>query len=246
METKLSVGLAIIGAVLAIALVVAQEAGRVKSLSPWLIGLCGAMMIPLCWWLADYLFSGQQLSWRWWGRIGFSVLLGWGFWAFGIWTSCTVVTPETIEARVNEWAEYLGRPVEQIPPEDAYFRVVVTTVAGRRVGVMRTRDRDRDLNFQSIRIFTPQQQAVLDELPRNQMQSLAVELKTEAARADVHFEAEVPLKRIVIKRSVRIRPDLNEADFADALNQIDRSWEVLANALLDGLKRRGAPVIDLR
>ena len=169
------------------------------------------------------------------------------YWGGMIWLSRTIVTPENVEIHLKEWAAYYQRPFTPTPGtfEQNYFTWTCTTAGGHRVGVMRPRNRAEDVILESIMVFTGPQQQLLDELPDQERVSLYHEVIAEILRADIHGEFGYPLRRLTILKAIPIRSDLRRQDFVAALDGVDRAQGILRNAIVAGLERRGAPVVQL-
>jgi hypothetical protein len=169
-------------------------------------------------------------------------------------------TPDNIEANVKLWSENLGLPFAKSSMPDSYFAYSITTRGGTPITVGRpTKEKTGYLQFVSTISFSPEHQAVLGTLTKEQVDTVMQELSQELARTRVastiavmtmpQTGANVVGQTMLVLQRAESIANLDEAQFADRVDDMEfavslvRSTTSLALRRATAARGKNAPII---
>ena len=98
------------------------------------------------------------------------------------------ITPDNIEANLKAWFENVGLPFTKANLPDTYFSYAITTRTGTPIQVSRmTKDKPAYLQFASTLMMSPEHQAMMGTLTKDQIETATEEIALELAKTRVGF-----------------------------------------------------------
>jgi hypothetical protein len=157
------------------------------------------------------------------------------------------VTPENIEANVRHWSEDLGLAYTRGTAPDSYFAYSLTTRTGTSIQVFRSvKDKPAFLQFGSQLTMSPEHQAMMATLTKEQVDTVVQEIALELDRTRVGFtiatlstpQTSTPVKQtvIVLQKATPIT-NLDEASFAAAADDIEFTVQLVRATTSLALRR---------
>lgn len=143
-------------------------------------------------------------------------------------------TSENVEARVRDWLDKFHLSVRRLQSNDtAHFHFVVSTTAGKTIGIARGRTEWPDyLEYIAIIGPTAEEKVIIERLSEKERRMAMWEMKLELARARMGYSGFASLDGFTMFKRIPITPTLNEALV------IDTVWEM--EAMLNAVYAIGA------
>ena len=154
-------------------------------------------------------------------------------------------TTENVDANIRAWADSLGMGVTRFQLPDAYFALGITLKNGNQVVIGRVKERPSYLEIQSSLILSPEHQAILSKLTKEQAADVTEEVTLELARSKIGYTITGPppgqMQTVLLQRSVPITSGLTEATFGGYLDEMDSAISLVRLATTLALAHNSQP-----
>ncbi len=158
------------------------------------------------------------------------------------------VTPENIESNVKLWSEDLGLAFTKGNIPDTYFALSLTTRTGTPIQVTRaTKEKPSYLQFVTTLAFSPEHQAVMGTLTKDQIDTVMQEIALELAKTRVgsaiatmnmpQTGTNVVGQTMVVLQKAAPIAELNEARFSDYIDDMEFTASLTRSATSLALRR---------
>jgi hypothetical protein len=144
-------------------------------------------------------------------------------------------TSENIEDNVKAWTSALGLGTQSVPVADTYFAYKITLANGNAVVVARgSKEKTGYLQFEIGVVPSPEHQAILATLTKDQADVVTQEVTLELARSKIGYtmagpDAQHLMQAVILMKAVPLA-NLNEATFAAALDEVDSAVSLIRAA----------------
>jgi len=138
-------------------------------------------------------------------------------------TAATAINTDNIEANVRAWLDTFNFGVAKLNEDpQTHFVLAVTTKAGRKLSVKRTKALDQHLAVTWTWVPPVELQQRLDRMPTSSSNKLASDLRIEMARyRTAYANLRAPLKSVYLERIIPITPTLTEDTFINTVNEVE-------------------------
>jgi hypothetical protein len=148
-----------------------------------------------------------------------------------------LITSENVEANIKTWLDEFQVSTKNSPNPSEDFGLVATLMNGDPIAIVRLKDHDRYIVFQTTLTISPEHLAMIDKMDSNQRLQLQQDLTTELARAKCDFGLSDPLKTVTLTARIPITPDLTEDEFLSKLDEMDDAIIIARNTIVVDAKK---------